>query len=264
MGRRVTRHVSLSGNYQIQKIKLFDVQIAEKDKPFVDRLFPQVLLSSFSSSAILDTRNDQLNPSAGRYASANAQVAARAIGSEVGFVRSYFTAQLFRTLPHSRGTVLAASARIGLAAGFPRPGGKNDQGIPITIRELPASERFFAGGDTTVRGFALDQLGIPNKTLDQNDFPIGGNGLLIFNAELRAPLRGNIGVVGFLDAGNVFAQTSDIDLGQLRSAVGFGVRYKSPIGPIRVDLGFKVHREDLATGLRESLMALHISLGQAF
>jgi outer membrane protein insertion porin family len=131
-----------------------------------------------------------------------------------------------------------------------------------TIEDLPASERFFAGGDTTVRGFALDALGTP-QTIGQNGFPIGGNGLVIFNLELRAPVRGAIGAVGFVDSGNVFAHASDIDLTELRSAVGFGIRYKSPIGPIRVDLGFKLHREEVA-GSREALTALLISLGQAF
>jgi outer membrane translocation and assembly module TamA len=131
------------------------------------------------------------------------------------------------------------------------------------FKDLPASERFFAGGDTTVRGFALDQLGTP-ATIDKDGFPIGGNALVIFNAELRVPVAGGLGVVGFLDTGNVFARATDIDLMQLRSAVGFGVRYKSPVGPIRVDLGFKLGRRDITPGVPESPNALHISLGQAF
>jgi outer membrane protein insertion porin family len=137
------------------------------------------------------------------------------------------------------------------------------QPILVTVRDLPASERFFAGGDTTVRGFALDQLGTP-ATIDKDGFPTGGGGLVIVNAEARVPLVRGIGVVGFFDAGNVFARTSDIDLTELRGALGFGVRYKSPIGPIRVDLGFKLHRNVIAADRRESLTAIHISLGQAF
>jgi outer membrane protein insertion porin family len=72
-----------------------------------------------------------------------------------------------------------------------------------------------------------------------------------------------LGIVGFFDAGNVFYRTSDIRLTDLRGSLGFGVRYKSPIGPIRVDLGFKLQRNVIA-GKRESLTALHITLGQAF
>jgi outer membrane protein insertion porin family len=86
---------------------------------------------------------------------------------------------------------------------------------------------------------------------------------MIFNAELRIPIHGGFGVVGFVDAGNVFREASDMSLGNLRSSAGFGVRYKSPIGPIRVDVGFKTTRREIG-GTRETPAALHISLGQAF
>jgi outer membrane protein insertion porin family len=272
--RRVTRHVSINGNYQIQRTELFDEKIAPADKLLIDRLFPQVRLSSFSLSAVRDGRNDLLDPSAGVYLSANGQIAARDIGSEVGFLKTYLTAQFFKTVPKTRRMVLATSARVGLAAGLPReiprldPQGHpvlDDNGQPIidAIRDLPASERFFAGGDTTVRGFALDQLGTP-ATIDQDGFPIGGNALVILNAELRIPVRGGLGAVGFIDAGNVFAKTSAIDLGAFRNAVGFGIRYRSPVGPIRVDIGFKLDRRDIVPGRLEDRTALHISLGQAF
>jgi len=133
------------------------------------------------------------------------------------------------------------------------------------ITDLPQSERFYAGGDTTIRGFALDRVGtrhipaLPNDTLNEDLLPIGGNGLVIVNAELRAPVSGGLGVVGFFDTGNVFARVTDIDLGELRSAVGGGVRYKSPFGPIRLDIGFKVNRQP-----GEGLTAWFVSFGQAF
>ena len=274
VGRRLTRAVSLSGNYQIQRTELFNERFNPADKLLIDRLFPQVRLSSFSSSAIRDTRNDPVDPATGHYFSGNAQVAARRIGSEVGLIKSYLTAQLLRTLPRTNQMVFVANGRLGLATGFGREvvrTGEDDrpiagaEGGPVldVVKDLPASERFFAGGDTTVRGFALDQLGTP-ATIDKDGFPIGGNALVIFNAELRIPVAGGLGIVGFFDTGNVFARTTDIDLKELRSAVGFGVRYKSPVGPIRVDLGFKIRRREIAAGVQESANALHISLGQAF
>jgi outer membrane protein insertion porin family len=273
-GRRLTPALSVSGSYQIQRTELFDEKINDVDRPIVDQLFPQIRLSSFAASAIHDTRDDQLDPGAGQYFSTNGELAAQRIGSEVGFAKSFLTAQLFRTLPNSRRVVVAASARVGVAAAFPREVAKvDDHGLPVLsatgepvvemIRELPASERFFAGGDTTVRGFALDQLGTAD-TIDEKGFPIGGNALVIFNAELRVPLRAGIGVVGFLDSGNVFKQTTDIDLGQLRSAAGFGLRYRSPVGPIRVDVGFKLNRHEITPGRLEPRNAWHITLGQAF
>ena len=124
---------------------------------------------------------------------------------------------------------------------------------------------FYAGGDTTIRGFLLDRVGtrhIPaqgDDTLDADLLPVGGNGLVIFNAELRAPVAGGLGLVGFLDTGNVFSRVTEIDLTQLRTAVGSGVRYKSPFGPIRFDLGFKINRQP-----GEGLTAWFISFGQAF
>lgn len=274
LGRRLTRHVSVSGNYQIQRTELFDEQIDPEFRIPIDRLFPQVRLSSFSGSIVRDTRDDLTDPSDGRFLSANGQMAGRRIGSEVGLAKSYFVGQIFRVLPHTNRVVLAASGRLGVAAGFPRETidrdengnpvlGPDGQPTIVILRDLPASERFFAGGDTTVRGFALDQLGAPD-TIDKDGFPTGGGGLVILNAEVRVPMPRGLGVVAFFDTGNVFARTSDIKLNELRGAVGFGVRYKSPIGPIRVDLGFKLHRNVIAQDQRESPTALHISLGQAF
>jgi outer membrane protein insertion porin family len=264
VARRLTRDLSATVNYQIQRTKVFDQNITTADQLLIDRTFPQVRLSSFSTSLIRDTRDDAIAPSVGGYLSANGQVAARAIGSEVGFVKSFFTAQLFRTLPHTNRIVFAGDARLGLATGFPRDlvtTGADGQIVIDEVRDLPVSERFFAGGDTTVRGFALDALGRPDTIV--GGFPNGGNGLVIFNAELRVPVWSALGAVVFLDTGNVFARVSDINLGELRSAVGVGLRIKSPVGPIRIDVGFKLHREEIS-GVLEGRTALHISFGQAF
>jgi outer membrane protein insertion porin family len=265
VARRITRTLSAAGNYQLASTQTFDQNISPADQSLIDRAFPKVRLSSFSSSLINDTRDDPVAPGTGHYLSANGQVAARAIGSEVGFVKSFFTAQAFRTLPHSNRAVLAVSARLGLATGFPRDISTTDANGQQVVQEqsdLPISERFFAGGDTTVRGFALDALGRPDTIVD--GFPNGGNGLVIFNAELRMPVWSAIGVVGFVDSGNVFASASDVNLGDLRGAVGFGLRIKSPVGPIRIDLGFKLHREFIPQQGLEGRTALHISFGQAF
>jgi outer membrane protein insertion porin family len=267
VARKVTRTVSVTGGYQIQRTEVYDERLDEAEKPLVDRLFPQFRLSLFSSSLIRDTRDDAVDPGRGQYLSLSGQVAGRAIGSQIGFAKSLFTAQAFRALPRTNRIVFASSARIGLAAGFPRESvDAQGNGVPgEVIRDLPQSERFYAGGDTTIRGFALDRVGtrhvpaLPTDTLDADLLPVGGNGLVIFNAELRAPVSGGLGVVGFVDSGNVFSRIAAIDLGELRSAVGGGVRYKSPFGPIRFDLGFKVNRQP-----GEGLTAWFVSFGQAF
>ena len=268
VGRRLSPTLSASGNYQIQRVRLFNEAIDPTDltqQLLVDRTFPQVRLSSFSGSIIRTTKNDPIDATEGTYLSATGQVAARAIGSEVGFGKTYMRAQWFHELPHSS-VVLATNATLGLAHAFSRQVIQPD-GSVVSDSVLPASERFFAGGDTTVRGFAVDQLGVVSDdparaTIDQNGFAIGGNGLVVLNAELRVPYH-KFQLVTFLDAGNVFAEPSDIDLAALRSSVGFGIRYKSPVGPIRVDLGFKTERHVIA-GQLEPPAAIHISLGQAF
>jgi outer membrane protein insertion porin family len=132
------------------------------------------------------------------------------------------------------------------------------------IRDLPASERFFAGGDTTVRGFSLDSLGTEETLDDSQGFPQGGNGMIIFNLETRAPYWKNVQLVWFLDAGNVFRRVSDFRLQELRATSGVGFRYRSPIGPLRVDWGWKLSTRLLPAGGRERSNVLHISLGQAF
>jgi outer membrane protein insertion porin family len=264
IARHISRAVSVTGSYQIQTTRVFDEKLST-EKPLIDRTFPQFRLSSFSGTVIDDTRDDAVEPSSGGYVSANGQLAGRGIGSEIGFVKSVFTAQTFHVVPHTNRIVFAANARLGMAAPFPRESIDAATGLPVVIRDLPQSERFYAGGDTTIRGFALDTVGTrhvpsqPNDTLDENLLPIGGNGLVILNAELRVPVAGGLGLVGFFDTGNVFAHIADMDLGEMRSAVGSGIRYKSPFGPLRLDIGFKVNRQP-----GESLTAWFVSFGQAF
>jgi outer membrane protein assembly complex protein YaeT len=263
IARRVSRTLIVSGRYGIDHTQLLNIKSNFAAQPEIDRLFPQVRLSSVSSSVIRDTRNDSIEPNTGSLLGADAELAARSIGSQVGFFKTFLQGFTYRELPGTGNFVAVFGTRVGLATGFPRfVGGAGPTGATV-LDDLPASERFYAGGDTTVRGFALDRLGTA-ETIDPSGFPKGGHGLVILNAELRIPVRGVLGAVAFLDGGNVFSTINDIDLGALRAAVGFGVRYRSPVGPIRVDLGFKLDRRMLPTGQRERPTALHISLGQAF
>jgi outer membrane protein insertion porin family len=116
-----------------------------------------------------------------------------------------------------------------------------------------------------VRGFALDRLGVQHTpqldsdTLDAAGFPLGGNAMLLLNGELRVPVTSSVKVVGFADVGNVYKTMSDVQLAELRPALGFGFRYRSPVGPLRFDLGFKVPRH-----ADESRTEWFITFGEAF
>ena len=265
---------SLLGQYSIGRDTIFDDRINPVDRPLIDRLFPEVRIGSVSSSAVRNTRDDAFDPGKGGLIGLNIELALRPLGSEVGFAKTFLQGFIYRQIPSSRRMVLAGGARLGLGTGFPRdapvpgPDGEpilGEDGQPLTrrVRDLPASERFFAGGDTTVRGFQRDRLGRPD-TLDRDGTPIGGHAEIILNGEVRVALWKDVGAVGFLDTGNVFAIVNDVRLGDLRAGAGFGIRYKSPVGPIRFDFGFKLGTLQTYPTYREDRFALHISIGQAF
>ncbi|MCX6546251.1 MAG: BamA/TamA family outer membrane protein [Acidobacteria bacterium] len=274
IGERLASGWSLLGQYSFERNEIFDDQINAIDRPLIDRLFPQVRLSILSASAVRDTRDDALDPGKGKLVSASGDLALRQIGSEVGFAKLFGQAFIYRQLPTSRRIVLAAGARLGLGTGFRRTvkvldaGGQpvlDSDGQPTyqSVRDLPANERFFAGGDTTVRGFQLDRLGRPD-TFDRDGTPKGGHAEIILNSELRMALWRDLGVAAFVDCGNVFSEVTDLSLTHLRSSAGFGIRYKSLVGPLRVDVGFKLGALQSFGTFSEHRLALHISIGQAF
>ncbi len=272
--RRLGGALTASGRFSFEYIKRFDEQIKPEDRVLVDRLFPNVRLSTFTGSILRDSRNDALDPERGTVTGIDGSVAPRFAGSQVGFVKAFMQGALYRRLPMPSRFVMAAAARVGFAAGFEREVerrdvnnqpvlGLNGEKVIDVVKDLPASERFFAGGDTTVRGFVLDQLGAADTINDQG-FPSGGNALVVLNLELRAPYWKGVGAVAFVDAGNVFKRATDFAVGDLRPAAGFGLRYRSPLGPLRADLGFNLDPQLLRSGARERSSVFHISLGQAF
>ena len=266
--RRLNAAYRVSGRYSLSSTSTFDERLSDEDQATIDRLFPQVRLSGFSGAIARDTRDDLLDPTRGGFLSAEGSLAARALGGQVGFMKTYMQGFTFHRLPGKKPVVFASRVAIGLADGFEREvqpvdaDGNPIPGPPIVVDDLPSSERFFAGGDTTIRGFALDRVGAPN-TISPNGFPTGGNAVLLLNGELRFPVWRSVGAVAFVDGGNVFRRVTEFDIGELRGSYGFGLRYRSPIGPIRVDLGVKMDRRVIA-GVLEPPVAWHFSLGQAF
>ena len=260
-----TQKVQGSARYSFDTTHIFDQNIPPDQQRTVDRVFPQVRLSTFSFALSRDSRDDVIDPQHGSLLSADTTVAGRALGSQVGFTKTFLQGFVYHNLgkPH---LVFAGGARLGLASAFPQivlvPDPVTGVSAPQEVRDLPAAERFFAGGDTTIRGYALDSIGTP-ATISADGFPQGGGADLILNAELRAPVHGPFGAVVFVDGGNVFPRPSDLTLSQLLGSVGFGARYRSPIGPVRVDIGFKLKRRVIG-GQLEPAYAIHFSIGQAF
>lgn len=119
---------------------------------------------------------------------------------------------------------------------------------------VPIDLRFVNGGGTTVRSFAERKLG----PKDAGDYPLGGNFFTVFNAEWDFPIAGALGGALFADAGNLVGESA-VSLDDMRYAVGVGLRYQLPIGPVRIDYGYNPSPK---TG--EASGAFHLSFGFAF
>lgn len=197
-------------------------------------------VSSIRPGIIYDTRDNPFEPKSGILAGVTMKAASGLLGSQTDFIKIMFNGNFYKELLKS--IVLAASFRGGLA-----------QGLSSTT-ELPLVERFFLGGRNTVRGYAQDMLG-PRGS---DGTPTGGNSFLMTNLEVRTYVGKSLGVVGFVDGGNVWIKAKDMNF-TFKYAAGMGLRYNTPVGPLRIDYGYKLARE-----AGESRGELHFSIGHAF
>jgi outer membrane translocation and assembly module TamA len=148
-------------------------------------------------------------------------------------------------------TVLATRARIATIAPT-----DNDQA------QVPFYRRFFLGGSSTIRGWGRFEVGPLSE-----GYPIGGLSSFDGAAEVRFPLKGKLGAVAFLDFGNVWYDARDFNFNDLRYAIGPGLRYQTPIGPARFDIGYQLNPIEglLINGEpQKRQFRLHFSIGQAF
>ncbi|HJO05419.1 MAG TPA: translocation/assembly module TamB domain-containing protein [Acidobacteriota bacterium] len=176
---------------------------------------------------IHDRRDDRLDPSRGVFQSATLEVATGDLGSELLFRKLHLKQYAFFSL----GRVTFASA-IRFGSGV---------SLDPTSTQLPRSERFVAGGATSLRGYPDDSVG---GTEFFGSFVPGGNAVLVLNQEARFPIWRWIRGVGFLDAGSAFATVSDLRLGRLKLSAGLGLRLVTPYLTLRLDYGVRL--SDLA------------------
>lgn len=248
----------------------------------------RIFMPSFSY--IRDKRDNPIDSSRGSYTAWDMGLAAAVLGGQSNFFRlltenaSYYT--------FKKRWVLARRTQIGIE----KPYGKNFYGTGSNITAVPLPELFFAGGSNSLRGFSINQAGPRDP---DSGFPIGGQGLFVNNLELRTPrimlpfVQDNLGFVLFHDMGNVFSTSNEIISGMLRlhqpslgscaastsnafcdfsynaQAVGTGVRYKTPIGPVRLDVAYTfnptrypIREENTVKSLRR--INYFFSIGQTF
>ncbi|MFB3776953.1 MAG: POTRA domain-containing protein [Bryobacteraceae bacterium] len=240
-----------------------------------------VRVGVFSASYLDDRRDDPTESRRGTYNSLDLGTATRFLGSETDYFRLLGRNSTYHRIGSK--LVLARTMSFGFMQTLRRR-----PELPPSPQDVPLPERFFAGGASTHRGFPENQAG-PRDPL--TGFPLGGKAMLTFGTELRFPLWGhNIGGVLFHDAGNVYSGLPDIsfrwrqrdktDFDYMAHAAGLGFRYRTPIGPVRVDFAFAPNsprfrgcrgtQQQLLYGAcdptdqRINRFQFHFSLGQTF
>jgi len=250
---KVTPPTSLLFRYVYRHVTASDLQVEPEEIP----LFSQPTeVSFFSATYAHDRRDNAADPQHGMFNTADIDFASRAIGSSAGFIRGTVQNSTYTRIG-SR-LVFARSTRFG----FIQPVEET------TAQDIPLPERFFAGGGTSLRGFGLNQAG-PRDPL--TGFPIGGDGMLVFNQQLQFPMRlpwigSRLSGAVFYDAGNVFSSVGQItlrsspatpvftpgepniclyncsnELNYFSHTVGFEFRYHTPIGPVSIDLAYQLN-----------------------
>jgi outer membrane protein insertion porin family len=236
--QRFSKSIKLYYSYTYRRVSVDDSTL--KITPFLIPLLSQpVKLGLLSMSLIQDHRDDPVEPHKGYYNSLDIGVAEHIFGSDRNFF--HFLARNSSYYSLGKRFVFARSTEFGDIYAFHYGADASDA--------VPLPERFFGGGSTSNRGFPDLQSGPRDP---ETGFPIGGTALLFNQTELRFPLIGeDIGGVLFHDMGNTYSSLGNIsfrvhqkdltDFGYMVHAIGFGIRYRTPVGPLRVDLAYSIN-----------------------
>ncbi len=227
--------------YNFEQVRVFDLDLNPSDLEREDR---PVRLGKLSATYYRDSRNSVFDPDDGQFMSVDAQIASAALGGNSRFIRFFAEYQRYDKLPKVPRLTYAFAAKLGSA----RPYGESS--------DIPISERFFSGGARTLRGFGFEQAGPRDPVTNQ---PVGGNVLIVVNNELRFPITRRIGGQVFSDTGNVFRNWEKVRFSRITQTLGAGLRFETPVGPIRVDAGYLVKGPS-----NVKPYAIHVSFGLAF
>ncbi len=271
LGQKLSRAYTLQYRLVFRDVTLVNLKI---DRLLVPLLSQPERLGLGEFSFIQDKRDDPADAHRGIYSTANLSYAPGFLGSQTSFARGLFRNSTYLPLGHD--LVFARNTQFGVITRL--SGG----------HAIPLAERLYSGGSTSLRSFPDFQAG-PRDL--QTGFVLGGNASLVNNLELRFPLYGdNVRGVLFEDAGNVYSTLHNVswrfrqqnlqDFDYMVQSAGFGIRYQTPIGPIRMDFSFSpnaprffglkgtlqdlVNNTAVATVQKINAFQFHFSLGQAF
>ena len=283
---QISSRTTVLYRYSFRKVLVsnLNTHIAPEEIP----LFEQpTLVSEFGTTWLRDARDNPADATKGSLNSADFSVASTSVGSSASFLRFFYQNSTY--YPIKRRFSFARSIRIGIlqpfanteSLTFPPPTATQcTQAAPPgpTPEIIPLPERFFGGGGTSLRGFALNQAGPRDPC---TGFPVGGQAMLVLNQEFRFPMRlpyvgTQLGGAIFYDGGNVYSRIDHItlrpyspkpvfvlqdpsqppsatnptlcvynctnELNYFAHTIGLGLRYATPVGPIRIDLGYQINR----------------------
>jgi outer membrane protein insertion porin family len=262
LSRKITKYYEVAAVFNARHVEVTSAEINSK---FLGDT--SYLIDTIGFTQTVDFRESPLVSPRGFVFNNTVDVATAALGSEIELIRSTFRAGYYLpfgpknltpgVVEDKRGTALqrwfqqsgiAFGARLGIVHSI------NGSG-PDEATTLPIDERFFNGGGTTVRSFGERDLG-PH---DRKGNPLGGEFFTVFNAEYTFPILGELQGAVFADAGNLLPTSEEPGVDDMRYALGAGLRYKLPIGPIRLDYGWNPDRRS-----DEDFGAFHFSFGFAF
>ncbi len=235
--RPLGRHLLLITTLSWSRTELTKVDILPSE---IDRRFQPFATALASVSLVMDRRDDTLNPTKGFFFSAVGQVATPVFGTESDYWKTFFKFQYFR--PFLSQLDFDVTARLGLCQGL-----------------IAIPERFFAGGSSSFRGRGFDNLGPKDPTTGN---PVGGRALFLVNTELQFPLllsfKDLSGVI-FYDVGNVFSAISAFRIKDFEGAMGLGLRYRTPLGPVRLEVAWNLDNPE-----RRGRPLLFFTIGNVF
>jgi outer membrane protein assembly complex protein YaeT len=258
LGPRPVTTVSFAYANEHESYRIF--QAARDDPTFRDNLIALGLdpdtgmasgtRSAISLEAVRNSTNSLLDARQGTLLSGHLEQAGKWLAGSYDYVEATVEGRAYRSL--GKGLIAAGQVRLGSIDAF----GDQKSGVPFF-------KKYFLGGATNLRGWGRFEV----SPLEKDGYTVGGASFLNLSTELRAPVWGNFGAVLFLDAGNVWESPWDFNLNDLRYDVGPGVRYKSPVGPFRLDIGYQLNPvENLKVNgkAQPRRIRFHFSIGQAF
>jgi outer membrane protein insertion porin family len=216
-------------------------------------------VSSLFIDAGRNTTENLLDAKKGYVAIAHLETAGGWLGGDFDYRELTLEGRVYKTIAGR--AVVAVRARSGTIASTAVVEGP--EGVPLFDEPVPFYKRYFLGGATSLRGWGRYEV----SPLSASGLPIGGQSFVNFSTEVRVPIVGNLSGVLFFDGGNVWRDPWEFHLNELRYDAGPGLRYNTPIGPIRFDFGFQLNPIPglLVNGVPQTrAMRVHFSIGQAF